>query len=385
MNGTTSQGGKELMTFLYPRAHTRHSSLSFPVEESVVCVTLLEGLVDRHVQSLSAHQPHHHVQLLQMLRHDVWTAVQHLSVSFEDVWIYLAPLHALTTAVDQTPLSESVLPRPSLKAKANTIALVAVVRAQQRFDHCVLVTSLQAACQGGPFLFRRTTQFLSSLFKHINSSFILSSNLQWCGAGVALSDSDKSVLQGLQYVSSTNQLEDAITPKGPSTPGDTNARQSIDYDPVGPNFDPEPQVVSTFTMADIRSYFAEQSMRREEEEIKRYQAAAAAEATRLRNVQIATTRSHVALCAPELPTDRTDYSSSFSKDPASGRKTFDLSANRRLAPVPIMQQQQEAARASNHGDPRASTRAPSLAEATPSTFAVPLMGRQYAPSPIRRR
>ena len=142
----------------------------------------------------------------------------------------------------------------------DALVLVVVVRAQQRFDQCVLVASLQAACQGGPSLFRRSTDYLSGLFKHVNNSYILSSRLLSCDVGQALCDSDRRVLQHLEYVTSANKLEDAIM-SGSAAGAAGGGSNTEEYDPAGPNFDPQPTVALRLTMADVNGYFAMQAQR----------------------------------------------------------------------------------------------------------------------------
>ena len=312
----------------------------------MVCVTLMEGLVDKHIQMLRAHRLHEYFSLLQVLRHDLWTAVQHLSVSFEDIWMYMAPVHELTSSVDRTPLSKNVLPRSAavLGAGMDALVLVVVVRAQQRFDQCVLVTSLQAACQGGPSLFRRSTDYLSGLFKHVNNSYILSSRLLSCDTGPALSASDRGVLQHLEYVTSANKLEDAIMSGSAATTSATGGGGSgggaaagrhvyEEYDPAGPNFDPHPKAAQRLTMSDVHEYFAMQARRRDEEEVKKYHAAQAAEALIQRNITAANTRSRMLHDAASSSRHGGGggYDADVSQNMYTGRKIFDLTAGRRLS------------------------------------------------------
>lgn len=183
--------------FLYPRCYSRFRRISFPIAESVLCLSVVDCLTTSILDQWAEQSPQQLVDVTQQLSRDVWNSVRHLSVSADDLWVRLGRGYELA----QTSFGPSVLPED--------VILLVLVAASGRCDKPVISSSLSSSCKSLTFL-KNTSLLLAKMFRRQPSSFQLQLQHSNVMLGQQLNVVDAEFFSTLRYATVARDVETLI-------------------------------------------------------------------------------------------------------------------------------------------------------------------------------
>jgi hypothetical protein len=188
----------DVSKFFYPHSHTTTSRLGADLSESLVAVMALEGLSVTLLDGL-LQRGHEHFQLQLGLRKDIWSSVQHLNVSYDDIWVHLGK------AVELTPVLLTRSLRPA------DVAFICVIQLRARVDVSAVMLSLRSFLVNNRVLTNASQQCRKLLPRHSHQEIRPVSAI--VAGGENLDSQSRDFVRALPYLSSANTMDEVLHPE----------------------------------------------------------------------------------------------------------------------------------------------------------------------------
>ncbi|CUG94159.1 Hypothetical protein, putative, partial [Bodo saltans] len=186
--------GVELGEFLYPQGYARFRHIPFSPQQSLVMVSVLDGVSGNMLEEMLAEYPQDFHELTQVVCRDLWTALKHLSVPMEDVWIRIARGVELSAT---STFHSLVL--------ADDVILLVLIPTAGRVDAPVLESCLSSTARNAS-AFRNGTTFLQKKFhRPSHYSIGLAHSTVYRGSNVRASDLE--FLGSLKYATLSRESD----------------------------------------------------------------------------------------------------------------------------------------------------------------------------------
>lgn len=169
--------GVELGEFLYPQGYARFRHVPFSPQQSLIMVSVLDGVSGNMLEEMLAEYPRDFHEFTQVVCRDLWSALKHLSVPMEDVWIRIARGVELSAT---STFHSLVL--------ADDVILLVIIPTAGRVDAPVLESCLSSTARNTS-AFRNGTTFLQKKFhRPSHYSIGLAHSTVFRGSNVRASD-----------------------------------------------------------------------------------------------------------------------------------------------------------------------------------------------------
>jgi hypothetical protein len=186
--------GVELGEFLYPQGYARFRHIPFSPQQSLIMVSVLDGVSSNMLEEMLAEFPHDFHEFTQVICRDLWNALKHLSVPMEDVWIRVARGIELSAT---STFHSLVL--------ADDVILLVLIPTAGRVDAPVLESCLSSTSRSAT-AFRNGTTFLQKKFhRPSHYSIGLTHSTVFRGSNVRASDLD--FLGSLKYATLSRESD----------------------------------------------------------------------------------------------------------------------------------------------------------------------------------
>lgn len=206
-----------LVNFYTPR-EARSCALTFPLAEAIISVSLLDGITLQQLESLAGNFPREFSEFTQSIRHDLWSAMKHLSVQFEDVWIRLLRGQDLKSGTFRR------------HACINQVALVAVIHVGGRLDRAAVATCFQSVSCSLDALRSASFKFAKLFLRHTTARIVLRTGTVI--SGTDLPPADHLFFSTMLYVSSASIVDVQLQELSLVNAGSTDVFITISMDDV---------------------------------------------------------------------------------------------------------------------------------------------------------
>jgi hypothetical protein len=191
VNGNT--WGADIGTFLFANGNVNLRSLTFPLTSAIVAVGIVDGATLQQLETFAREFPKEFIDFTQALRHDVWSGLKHLSVSFEDVWLRITrPQEFINTSFAKL-------------AASGEVALLFVINLHGRCDLPAVAASFQGISRSPDMLKSASAAFARVFTRHTTHRIFLRHAA--VASGGELTRTDTLFFSTLLYVSTFTMVD----------------------------------------------------------------------------------------------------------------------------------------------------------------------------------